>query len=296
MSQAVAKAEDVYVPAVKEVSRRREAAAVECRTQHFETSSESVAFDEAEQRFALVTFGTPVLAPPPCDPARPALRVYGAFPTRDDAAEHGEVVAGLDATVSLLVVPVGAWQLMPATEESLQNPGAAIARRWEAHRAARTAAKGVFEEMVATKSEAPDPRAADEEDTTEEEVYGRPKRIRAGCEVRGQAAVAMSVVEDPEGGECLIKLHGCFENTAQADAWVRNVGSRRETEHDIHVAATCEWLYPNARARGNTMRYRDKELQVIMDAAAKNPDKVKEYRQWKAESDAAEEAAGSLPP
>ena len=123
--------------------------------------------------------------------------------------------------------------------------------------------------------ERPAPRAEPEEDDeetreAEELVYPPPRRLRVGAEVRGQTHVALTVLRDPEGGECLVRVLGCFASAADADAWSRNVGTRAVTESDTHVASTCEWLYPNAEPRGRE-HYRVDELQRIMDAAARNP-------------------------
>ena len=95
----------------------------------------------------------------------------------------------------------------------------------------------------------------------------------------------LCVVPD-DFGECLIKILGCFENTAEADRWVENVGSRKIADDDIYVAPTCEWLYPNGDTSKVSTRYRVDELQRIMDAADRNPEAVQNYKDWKRQQDA----------
>ena len=110
--------------------------------------------------------------------------------------------------------------------------------------------------------------------------------------MRGQSAVALIVVPD-DTGECVIRILGCFETTADAEAWVQGTASRRVTEHDIVVAPTCEWLYPNATASASNTHYREDELQRIMDTAMKNPAAVRTYKEWQREREAREAAAAA---
>ena len=116
-------------------------------------------------------------------------------------------------------------------------------------------------------------------------VYKPLKRIRAGVEVRCQSVVAMCIVKEPTDGDGLFMLLGCFESTAEADHWIQNVGSRKIHEHDILVAPTCEWIYPNSEGGKTSTQYRNPELQRIMDAAEKNPELVQTYKEWKAEQE-----------
>ena len=80
--------EAVFKPAFDEIARRQDVAKSRAwdETTYFAPSSTSInlPFVLAEQEFALISMGTTVLAPRPVDPTRPALRVYGAFATRDD--------------------------------------------------------------------------------------------------------------------------------------------------------------------------------------------------------------------
>ena len=253
-------------------------------------------FQLPEQEWVLLSIGTAVTAPRPVDTTRPAARIYGAFPTREDALEHADVVKERDATCSLLIAKVGAWVLFPINERVRDDPELAqsrIAEKVSEHARKSKEEKREFELMIAEQRERDRlslPNGEDAEQKREEEdamrsVYAPPKRLRAGAEVRGQNAAAVCVIRD-EFGEVLMQVLGCFESTLEADSWCRNVGSRHVTEHDIFVAATCEWFYPNGEAKVSTReQYRVDELQRIMDAAAKNPEDVKNYKQWKKEQD-----------
>ena len=54
----------------------------------------------------------------------------------------------------------------------------------------------------------------------------------------------------------------------------------------MFVVPTCDWFYPNGEGKSSSNeRYRIGELQRIMDAAAKNPKDVQNYKTWKKEQD-----------
>lgn len=293
---AATSVEEAYKPAFEEIARRKAAAEAQADGVTYFARTDGAAHLPAappQQTWVLASMGTAVLAPVPADPARPALRVYGAFATKQDAAEHADVVRQLDPRCSLLLLERGAWALMPRTAATRDDP-AENARRREAvlarHRGEQARDAAEFERVVKERADRPAPRpppAEDDPDVADAEaaVYGAPRRLRAGGEVRGQAAMALSVVPDA-GGECLVAVHGCFETAAEADAWVRNVATRAVVDDDVFVVPTCEWCYPNAaRQEEGAAHYRADELQRIMDAAAQHPQKVREYKEWKAEQD-----------
>ena len=127
----------------------------------------------------------------------------------------------------------------------------------------------------------------EEMEEAESEIYKRPKRLRAGAEVRGQSAFAFCVIPDPsENGEVVINVLGAFETTAEANAWASESGTQNIMGHDIMIGSTCDWIYPNGtKTKSNVDTYRLKELQGIMDYANKNPKRVQSFKKWKAEQD-----------
>ena len=115
-----ASVEEIFKPAFDEIARRQDVAKsrVWDETTYFapSTASINIPFVPPGQEFALLSLGTSVLAPRPVDQTRPALRIYGAFATREDAREHSEIIQSMDATCSLMVVPLREWVLMPQNE------------------------------------------------------------------------------------------------------------------------------------------------------------------------------------
>lgn len=306
-------AEEAFRPAFVEIARRSEANRSLDRSEavsHFQLSGGGggrLATEKhlaSDQAYFLVSVGSSVLAPRPLDQTRPSLRVYGAFPAREHAAEHAQIVRSLDAACSLIVLPRGEWFAVPQTERERDDPeanAALVKRRLEEEAAKEGEEEETFRRAVEEKVERPPPpcclreddgvEAREEEEEAEEEVYGPPPRLRAGAEVRSQNSVVLSVLPDRGGrGECLFRLHACFDTSAEAGEWAKNSESRRSVRNDLLVFPTCEWAYPNSSSSqtGKTS-YRLPELQKIMDAAEKNPELVRSYKEWMADREKFEE-------
>lgn len=299
-------AEEVMRPAIEEMTRRETIARTfdPKAVQRFPTSGTGAVWDDLahEQQHVLMTVGTRVMAPRPVDPRYPALRVYGCFREREEAVEHSEVVKERDPRSSLVVARRGEWFLFPQDEDVLRSPGEAdrrCAARLALHEESRRAQDRAFDDAVEKNVDRPVnwDRTEWSEDQQEEReavdsVYTRLRRIRAGAEVRGQSCCALLVVPDPtERGEVLIKVLGCFDGVQSAEEWVRDVGSRSETTHDILLAPTCEWIYPNGdRHTSQKEMYRIGELQKIMDGARRNPANVRNFKEWKRQGEERERA------
>lgn len=287
-----------FQPAFDEIQRRRRAAESEEDSSYFTPNEKARKECVHGQTYALVTLGTPVLAPRPLDPSRPSLRVYGFFATKEECRDHAQVVRELDPACSLVVLERESWALMPTCEKERDDPhtnetvrAAVLAE----HRKKQEEQNRRFEEAVADKKGAPDATPVpllDEEqvETREAEsvVYKSLKSMRRGAEVRGQDFFAVAIVPHPDG-KCLLNLLGGFETADDAAAWIESYGSRDFRDDDILVARMCEWVYPNAEAKSSSVLYRHSELQKIMDACDKNVESVTNYKKWKREQDEAQE-------
>ena len=301
MSQGgAASVEDTYRPAFEEIRRRSEALR-DCNADaYFEPTDDAtrLPFALPDQDYVLVTMGTAVLAPRPVDQTRPSMRVYGAFATREDAKDHAEHVASLDGgAYSMLVVKRNEWVLLPQTVDARDDPAVNQRRRealLQAHRVKQAEDGDAFDRAVRDGIERPAPKVEQPEDEevkeAEDLVYKPPRRLRAGGEVRGQSAVALCAIPDEFKGECLVKVLGCFETTAEAENWVRNVATRHITDDDVFVTGTCDWFYPNGKAKASREYYRNKELQRILDAADRNPKQVRQYKDWLREQEEGQNA------
>lgn len=292
----------VFEPAIREVQRRKASAETlpdSDEVSHFCCDAATSMYSNLEipdQKVALVSLGTAVTAPCPLDPTRPTLRVYGAFADRDEALEHAEVVRGVDPTCSLALVPCGEWFLMPIDEAMRDDPEARERRCQEhlaAHRAAQEQHRDEHRRAVAggrcdTPYDTRPPMLTEEQEEEEEAertVYKPPRKLRVGAEVRGQRVVVVSTIPH-SAGECLVKVHACFDEVGDADGWIRGVASRIIVDDALMVAPTCEWIFPNAATHlEQKEHYRVGELQRIMDNAQGNPRVVRNFKQWKREQD-----------
>lgn len=296
MLPATNSVQGAFQPAFDEIARRSKVTTDTTETTFFGRTPHATggSFPVPQQQFVLLSMGTRVLAPRTVDAERPMLRVYGAFETRDDAVEHMRAVQDVDAGCSMIVAQQDKWLLMPQSETTRDDVSTNAAARDAAlakDAAARARADDAFDRDVcehrgrdACTMEAVDDDAELEE--AEDAVYARPKRLRAGAEVRGQSFVALCVIPRTSG-ECLLRILGLFDTSATADEWIQDVGSRHVTAHDIFVAPACEWMYPNSAHKNGKTRYRVDELQRIMDAAERNPEAVKTYKQWKRDQELA---------
>lgn len=280
--------EDIYKPACEEIVRRKAAAEL-IGDPKPPPETEGIAPDGS---VALVSIGSDVLAPRPVDKLFPALRIYGIFEEREDAKEHAEIVRALDDTCSLVVVQCHEWMMIPQTVESRDDVEENVRRR-DAKLARRARQRqeddDKFEQCRRDNVARGEVRSAqaewdEEQEETEaavREVYKRPKRLRAGGEVRGQAAAVVIVVPDHEDGECLFKVVKSFESVAEANEWSETEGRSLFPTEDLLVTPTCEWCYPNStRVKSEKTHYREREQQLIMNAAEENPKKVKRYKEW----------------
>ena len=249
-----------------------------------------------EQKWALITIGSNVLAPRPVDGGFPCLRVYGCFRTKADAGEHAKIVRGVDATCSLVILECASWFVFPQKPEHLNDPSTlrtVLERRMGEHQKSHLEAEKTFQDVVANRLDRDVNWRTDwsEEQEEDEEayqgVYTRPKRLSVGAEVRGQTTVVLCCIKDHTGaGEIAIQIIGCFEGTREANKWAREIGSRKIHDHDLYIAQTCEWIYPNGSQESSERdHYRIGELQKIMDAASANPQNVRNFKEWKAEQD-----------
>jgi hypothetical protein len=289
---------EAFDPAFKEIARRTEATRDLQNPTYFE-SSNTLPFFFTDQRYTLLTLGTSVLAPRPLDATRPSLRIYGCFATREEAVEHAEAVQAVDDACSLLVAKTHEWVLFPQTEavrDDKDESTRCLQLRLQAHRQRQAEEGAAFERDVRERVERPPPTVkealgddADEVEDAERTVYAPLRRMRAGAEVRGHAAVALCVIPDELRGECLVKILGCFESESVANDWVHGVATRHITEDDVLVARTCEWIFPNGTNHEASTLYRAPELQRIMDASAKRKGDVMRYKDWKKTSESAEE-------
>ena len=124
--------------------------------------------------------------------------------------------------------------------------------------------------------------AEDAERSADEEADGVPAAARSKVSLPETACIAgqrFAVISAVDADEFLLKVHGCFDDMAEADAWVRNVASHHVKEYHLDIVTTCTWICPGrtTKAKG---AFRNEELDKIMQHQRREPERVVEYRDW----------------
>ena len=291
--------EQVYGDACKEIMRRKASSFVDSSV-FSATKSGSSSSDKqlSDQIWVLVTFGTPVLSPRPCDPLHPIMRVYGVFQTKQEGLKHSTRVRKEDDECSLILVKRGEWILLPVDEQS-RDDERVNERRLKTtltNESERRRQEDVrFQQAVDTKSfveakgsmetKAERTEREEEEEEAEKTVYPPPQRLSSRvAEVRGQGYLAMNAIPNNVNGECAVRILGLFPSVEETEEWVQNVGCKDFPDHDIMIADTCEWLSPNGGSTSSKKTlYAHKELQKIMDASDQNVTSVRDYKKEESE-------------
>lgn len=244
------------------------------------------------QVYALYSLSTAAFAPIAVNPLEPALRLYGAFATTEDAIAFGAVVRATDPLCSLLVHPVGEWALMASTVDALSTAPATVADRLAYHQKCIDDARAEFEEnRREQKQGAVRMRSKEEEEATAAIVevptapeHTRPyqKHLGGNARLPQQAYAVVSFLRDPTPSESasqpLFIVHAFFPSLEDADRYVRDTLSVECSDVDIDVVCVGEWLSPeSARTEHPLTFYRDEELHKIMDNHKKEPGRVARF-------------------
>lgn len=238
-----------------------------------------------EQNWVLYSISSSGLAPISLTPKYPSIRFYGAFAKNQDAIEYSKVVRGVDPHCSLLVHPVGVWGLIAKDAETLAKAPEFIQERIDRYDESLLSARTQFDENVREKRQG-ETTPHDERDEVVE-VKQVPETATAyqqhlGCHARmaNQKFAVVSFIRDMQGDDVtqpLFMVHAFFEDTNDADRYVRDTLSHELTEIDVDVVNTGEWISPQTATNHPNCIYRDEELHKIMDNQRKEPGRVARF-------------------
>lgn len=267
-----------------------------------------------DQLFVLYSMSTAAFAPfRGHDATSSGLRVYGTFPTRDEALHHADVISGEDNCVSLFISSSATWFLLSDDEVSVQNSEPIINGLLKSHATAQVAREQEFREhkraALNTQTSAESDESGGQGKDGEKEndadwdssvVTKKPdtqpvtkvkhsrRRMSAACAVMGQRLVVASFVCDPNSFDVCCKVYGMVDTEEEANAWIRNVISKSVVDQDIHVLSACEWVFPTHMANEEAPRqvFRNEELNRIMQSRGEEPKKVQDFEEWQSREDA----------
>ena len=234
------------------------------------------------------------MAPCAKDAQHPAVRIYGLFPSHEEALEHAHVVAALDATCSLMISPTHEWTMLPRAPERLSEASGHVQAVLGAYAEQRDKSKREFEENVAQRRAGRGKREDATKPTDIAPVSGvsdsssAPRRLGRDAEVRDQSLVAVSIVRDTTQavGEPVFKVYAAFPTTAEGDAWARVAGDT-VVDYDIDLVSTCSWLFINDVETSKIEKevFRSQELTSIISHQKKQPQMCENFRKWRDESE-----------
>lgn len=251
-------------------------------------------FEHPDQRFVVFSLSQSEFAPRPRDEAQPALCVYGAFGTVEEAHEHARLVTIKQPECSVFVDRTHRWIVAPATIAHLTDAPyleAHASRLLDRVRAQREADQREFDENVANQRAGEVRRggtppsvqdeATEATEASERAAAQRPNdRVHAECKLPEQRCAAISFVcDDASPPEFLFYVYACHETDEAMHRYVCNTCGDRVYDHHIDVVRTCTWVFPQRMHGAKVAKevYRSSELNKLMSAHKKSPQDVERF-------------------
>tara|TARA_B110000008_G_scaffold273812_1_gene308653 strand:- start:462 stop:1499 length:1038 start_codon:yes stop_codon:yes gene_type:complete len=255
------------------------------------SDSNSYVFVNEDQRFIVFSISQTEFSPVSENPQNPAVCIYGAFPTRDEAVEYAKnCVLEEHKGISVFVDDTHKWVA------AVKNPGCMqesyvkshTDRLLKQHQAMLHTNLKEFQENVEEKKTG-ETKKKDEEDEKNEKVdekqekpKGKSHRISGKLDVRGQKLCVVSFLkDDAEIPEFLFRVYGFFDKEDDANAYVRNICGDKVEEFDIDVIETCQWAFPQTMTydKANKEVFRSEELDLIMKNHRNQPKEVARFNE-----------------
>ena len=245
-------------------------------------------FLDLDQKFFVFSLSQKSFAPIPVDTTNPAICIYGAFPTRDEAVEFArDSVMAEHGNISVFVDQIHEWIVAVKDVESLSESYTKAHREklLAKHQKMLHTNLKEFEENVA-EQKAGDAELKSEQKTDSASEDAKPKgkshKISNRLDVRGQRVAVVSFVkDDAEVPEFLFRIYGFFEKADDANAYIRNVCGEKVEDYDIDVVGTCEWVFPQHMTHENVSNeiFRSEELDKIMRNHRNQPKEVAKFKE-----------------
>jgi len=278
----------------EEIQRRRAVADAEQVQDTFQNASDmcSLPVRNPEQSFVVFTLSSEKFAPRTRQGEAPAVRVYGAFASRDEARTYAADLSSFDTGISLLVDETHKWILAPRNETRL-NDASIVEKKLRRHGCMLEEEHNEFRarqgrSVGASELEPKEASGDSEGAAVKSDSKGSRHAVPALYQLADQRLAVVSFVCD-DSNEFLFKVYGLVDSQADANVWVRNVLSKQIKDHHIDVVATCQWCYPTTMKaeRVDAEAFRNKELDTIMNHHKREPSRVKEFSDWYKASEAA---------
>lgn len=241
-------------------------------------------FQSADQKFIVFSLSQQQFAPIPIDLKNPALCVYGAFPTREEAVEYArDVVLPTHGQISVFADESHKWIAAVKNPENLQESyvNSHVEKLLRKHDEMIHANLKDFQENVAEQKTGKSESSGEKKETPTPSVEGKSHRISGKLDIRGQKLAVVSFVKDEADiPEFLFRVYAFFDHEEDANAYIRNVCGDKVEDFDIDVVSTCQWIYPQNMTYENVNKeiFRSDELDRIMKNHKNNPKEVAKFQ------------------
>tara|TARA_B100001741_G_scaffold93466_1_gene76650 strand:+ start:11900 stop:12871 length:972 start_codon:yes stop_codon:yes gene_type:complete len=244
-------------------------------------------FKNDDQRFIVFSLSQEAFSPIPVNLKNPAVCVYGAFRTNDEALQYAkEEVLKQHPGVSVFVDETHKW-ITAAKNASCMTNGKYITdhktRLLKNHADMLHMNLKEFNDNVSEqKAGESKKKTASIEEVLPNESLGKSHRIHNSLDVRGQTLAVVSFVkDDADVPEFLFQVYACFDKEEDANTYIRNTCGDKVEDHDIDVVSTCQWIHPQNMTYENANKevFRSDELDRIMKNHKNQPKEVARFKE-----------------
>lgn len=253
---------------------------------HVEDGGDDLEFEIPDQKFIVFSLSHARFAPVAQEPDNPAVRLYGAFETAEEAVEHAKMLMSQDPNTSFMVNKTHEWIAAVAGPERFSESPNVIKRVLAEHETQRKKNDEDFKTNVEKKeivSGIED--ITDEVEKTKSQVDKAPpktlkKLLNMGRVPDHNVTVGTFLKDFSSECEFIFKIYGFVESDAAAHKWVCNVVGNQVRDMDIDTMTTGQWIFPQSMSNKTSRKeeYRSTELNSIMKEHKAQPKRVEEFK------------------
>eukprot|EP00965_Chrysotila_dentata_P228049 6196375-Pleurochrysis_carterae.AAC.1 len=264
-------------------------------------TTQFVCIEQPHQRSVLFSISHVEVPPISCDIDDPAIKVYGLFADDDAAREYASIIKTQD---SLFLHPAQKWGVMAHSIKRMLHAESRDAhinalllrnqQRMQEHKQSFEADRLVEVDHKSQSNGSADhpARAPDTSAFKHKDKLRKLKKTSGVSTIQplpGQRYLVVSFLPDtisPEIPEPLFCVYAAFDMEEEAKSWIEQNLLSLVQDVDIDIVMACQWLQPQHVTSKHVQneKFRDDELDRVMQHKRQEPGKVKTYTQWLEES------------
>lgn len=259
-------------------------------------------FNDPEQQFIVYSLANTAI--PPISP-EPAIRLCGVFASEIEALHHAQQLAKRDTDCSVLFSTLKTWCVMASSFEMLADQNACnaiIENTLDNHHKSIKATEAEFNERLRPESTIESPVDSSENKHVKKDCLTQVQLSNDTCtnvdkestirqcfadyprdmEIRNQNVAVISFLPGQTGKHPIFNVWACFNDSKEADTWIRNVAGDNIQDFDLDTVDLYEWLFPLAATDDKIKRvtYRNEEKQKILDFAKNQTKTVESFKEF----------------